>query len=366
MASPGKKNGRFDGDWPADLFKQQTAKFHDGLRPKLDTELQPLQDKIGAKKHPWNIIQTLTALGGGSATFGLYQLWESALIPALVASAIGFLSANSVARRKNKLLKAAQSDLNNYMQDAIGLGIYDVSGTHAQSLQTFRSAGMLGRYEDVHYLVGLGPKTDGAFYPQSIGTKLTRTETETYTDSQGRTRTRQRVIHIFEGLLLELDIDGFKSDNRILISSRRTHRPSGIFDRVVNGKRQKLDKIKTSSLTFNKYFKVSTDDQTLAHLFLDPERVMRFNNLYADLQQALNKKRISMSFLISHGRAWIAIETAGLPKLDMFSHKTEKLHQQTQAVLGQAALPHIIAQHLEWPNPMPYAWQDYISQSGAI
>jgi len=47
--------------------------------------------------------------------------------------------------------------------------------------------------------------------------------------------------------------------------------------------------------------------------------------------------------------------------MDKLSSDPEKLDRNVGHVIGQATLPHIIAQHLEWPNPMPYAWQDYIS-----
>ncbi|MEP1229201.1 MAG: DUF3137 domain-containing protein [Litorimonas sp.] len=359
MPSKRTTHKRLEGDWPTEIFAAQTQAFQAQLGSKLETEITPLQTKIGAKKHPWNIIQTLVLIGGGCAAFGLYTVSQQTLFPALAASAIGFLAANSVARKKNKTLRAAKSELGDYMQKAIGLNIYDVSHTHAASLQSFRQAGLLGRYEDIHYLSGLGPVTNQTINLQSIGTRLTRTETETYTDNKGRTRTRTHTVQVFEGLMLEFDIENFDSDNRILITSRRTYRFSGPFERIKHGAPQKLEKIKTASLKFNKHFKVSTDDHTLAHLFLDPERVMRFNNLYADLQQALDTKRAAISFLITQGRVWVAVETHGLPKLGQFSNKSRTFNREVGAIIGQATLPHIIAQHLEWPNPMPYAWQDH-------
>jgi len=284
------------GDWPTQLFEAQKARFNTALGPRLETELKPLQDKIGAQKHPWNIISIAALVTGGLGTFSAANLWEQAVLPGLAATGLSFFGAQSVARKKNRTLNAAKSDLGRYLQDAIGLSIYDVSRTHGHVLQTFGQAGFLGRYDRVHYLAGLGPKGDAATTaPQSIGTKLTRTETETYRDSQGRTRTRTRIVTVFEGLMLEMDVEGFESDNRILISSRRTRRFSGPFARQKNGK---MDTIKTSSLAFNKAFKVRTDDSTLAHLFLDPERVMRLNNLYDDLCASLDKKRAEISILI--------------------------------------------------------------------
>ncbi len=355
------------GDWPTDLFTQQKAQFNGAMGPKFETHIKPLQDKIGAKKHPWNIISVLAFIGGGLGTFGLTNIWEQALIPALAATGLGFFAANSVARKKNRGLRAAKADLGRYVQEAIGLDMYDVRRTHGHALQTFRQAGLIGYYEDVHYLAGLGPKkttpSNRQSPPQSIGTKLTRTQTETYTDSEGRTRTRQRIVKVFEGLMLELDIDDFDSDNRILITSRRTYRFSGSFDRVKHGRRHKMDKVKTASLAFNKSYKVRTDDSTLAHLFLDPERVMRLNNLYADLRQALGVKRVSISILITKGRIWVALETHGMPNLKTVSSDPEKLDDEIGAIIGQAAVPHMIAQHLELPRPMPYAWQDYILEA---
>ena len=162
--------------------------------------------------------------------------------------------------------------------------------------------------------------------------------------------------------MLEMDVEGFDDDNRILITSRNVHRFYGPFARSFNGKRQKMDKIKTASTDFNKAYDVMTDDQTLAHLFLDPVRVMRLNNLYDDLRQSLDHKRPRISVLITRGRAWIALETDGLPNMQGFSGGEDALDKEIGHVIGQAALPHIIAKHLEWPNPMPYAWQDYIEE----
>ena len=361
-----------EGNWPTDLFKDQKARFNAALGPKRKSDIEPLQDRITNQKHPWNFISMATLVGGGIGTFSLANIWEQAVLPMLVATGLGFAKTRSIAKGKNRIMASAQSDLSNYVRDAIGIDIVDVSRTHGQVLQTFTQAGFLGRFHDVHYLAGLRPKRTDAADPNtaaqdpatphlhSIGTKLTRTETETYTDSQGRTRTRQRIVKVFEGLMLELDVEGFDSDNRIVISSRRTYRASGPFDRVRNGKRFKMDKIKPASLEFNKYYKVTTDDQTLAHLFLDPDRVMRFINLNADLRQALGRKNIDISILITKGRMWVALETAGLPSLTKFSPDPEKLDAEINEVLGQAALPHMIAQHLELPNPVPYAWQDHI------
>jgi len=346
------------GDWPTDLFEQHKARFHGTLGPRLETDIKPLQAQISAKKHPWNIFSVLTLIGGGAGTVGTANMWEQGVIPAIIATAASFLGVNSVARKKNRKLRAAKAELGRYMQDAIGLSLSNVSQSHQYVLQTFSQAGFLGRFDRIHYLVGLAP--NGAQQPQSIGTKLTRTETETYTDSEGRTRTRQRIVKVFEGLMLEMDISDFDTDNRTLITSRRTYRFSGPFDRIKNGKRHKMDKIKTASLEFNKYYKVRTDDSTLGHLFLDPERVMRFINLQADLRQALGTKRVAISILITKGRAWIALETGGLPTIDSFSSEPEKLDHEVGKIIGQAALPHMIAEHLEWPSPMSYAWQDYV------
>jgi len=362
-----------EGKWPTDLFENQKARFDAALGTKRQSDIKPIQDKITDQKHPWNFISKAILIGGGLGSFGIVNIWEQGIIPMLVATGLGFAKTNSIARGKNRSIARAQSELSNYVQNAIGIDIVDVRQTHGLVLHTFTQAGFLGHYHDVHYLAGLGPKAalaqtgtdtpeaiDAQTPLQSIGTKLTRTETETYTDSQGRRRTRQRIVKVFEGLMLELDIEGFDSDNRIFINSRRTYRPSGPFARVKNGKRLKMDKIKTASLEFNKHYKVSTDDQTLAHLFLDPDRVMRFINLNADLRQALGRKNVDISILITQGRMWVALETAGLPSLTKFSPDPEKLDAEINEVIGQAALPHMIAQHLELPNPIPYAWQDYV------
>jgi len=353
------------GDWPTDIFKDQKARFKGALGPRFDTELKPLQESLSAQKHPWNIIRNTVLLGGGASAFGLHNVMPEALIPAIAATGIGFIGAQSVASKKNRRLRAANNQLDNFIQDAVGLNIYDVSRTHKTTLQTFSQAGFLGRFDRMHYLAGLAPKTsepNSQAAPQSIGTKLTRRETETYTDSKGRRRTRTRIVKVFEGLMLEMDVEGFDDDNRILITSRNVHGFYGPFDRVVNGRRPKMDKVKTASTDFNKAYDVMTDDQTLAHLFLDPVRVMRLNNLYDDLRQILDRKRPRISILITRGRAWIALETDGLPNMQGFSGGEDALDKEIGHVIGQAALPHIIAKHLEWPNPMPYAWQDYIEE----
>lgn len=353
---------RTDGDWPVDIFSQEKARFKESLGTRFNTDIKPLQNQITAQKHPWNIVRAVSLIGGAGGTISMANLWEPGVVPMLAATGLGFIGANTMARKKNRALNAAKRELGTYMQDAIGLGLFDVSRSHGSVLRSFSDLGFIGPYEDVHYFAGLAPKNphpQTPLSPQSIGTKLTRTVTETYTDSQGRTRTKQRIVKVFEGLLLSLDVDRFESDNRILISSRRTHRFSGPFARIRNGKRHKMDKIKTSSPDFNRFYKVRTDDSTLAHLFLDPERIMRLNNLYADLQQALDMKRVAISMLITKGQIWIAVETAGLPVLDNFSGDESHFDTQLGEIIGQAALPHMIAQHLELPRPMPFAWQNH-------
>ena len=347
------------GDWPTQLFDAQKARFYAALGPRLETEVKPLQDKINSLKHPWNKISLAIFLSGGFWIYGGIKIWDYPIFPGLAIIGCILFGALFKARKRNLVSTAAQAELGRYMQNAIGIDIYDVNATHSHILQTFSQAGFLGHYDSVRYLQGLGPKTSTG--PQTIGTHLTRTETETYTDSDGNRSTRNRTIQVFEGLMLEMDIEGFDSDNRILITSRATQRCYGPFARSFNGKRQKMDQIKTSSLDFNKAYDVITDDQTLAHLFLDPVRVMRLNNLYDDLGQILSQKRPRISVLITQSRAWIALETDGVPNLDYFSGNPVKFDREVGEIIGQAALPHIIAEHLEWPNPMPYAWQDYIS-----
>lgn len=357
---------RTDGDWPVDIFLQEKSRFKDKLGAHYETDIQPMQAKIAAHKHPWNILRTASIIGGAAGTITAANLWEQGVMPVLAAAGFGFIGTHSMARKKNRGLNAAKKDLSHYMEDAIGLDIFDVLRSHSSVLRDFRALGFIGPYEDVHYFAGLAPKSTVQITPQSpqsIGTKLTRTVTETYTDSQGRTRTRRRTVKVFEGLLLSLNIEDFPSDNRILITSRRTHRFSGPFARIRNGKRHKMDKVKTSSPDFNRFYKVRTDDSTLAHLFLDPERVMRLNNLYADLQQALGMKRVAISMLITKGQLWVAVETRGLPNTHDISGDDNAFDQEVGQIIGQAALPHMIAQHLELPRPMPFAWQDPIMET---
>lgn len=353
------------GTWPENLYHINIARFRGSLGSALETDIRPLQTQIASQKHPWNIISFIALFGGAAATIAAAQNWNDAVLPAMVTTAAGFIGAHSIARKKDKTLRAAKSKLSLYIQDKIGLHISDVSATHQHVLQNFSLAGFLSAYDRVHYLAGFGPvnraqssdiQTQGI---QSIATKLTRTETETYTDTNGRRQTRQRTVKVFEGVMLNIDVPEFGSDNRTLITSRRTHRMRGPFDRVINGNRQKMDKIKTASPTFNKYYKVRTDDSTLGHLFLDPDRIMRLNNLYADLSSISGKKRAAVSIMITQGKAWVALETNGMSSLENFSGDFESFDSEIGAVIGQAALPHIIAQHLKLPAPVPYAWQDY-------
>ncbi len=368
------------GNWPKDLFEQQRALFNSALGPRLESDIRPLQTKVGNTKHPWNMISFATIIVGGLGAIALQKLYDPALVPALIATAIVFFKIRSVARRKNKAVFKAKADLAHYVQDAIGLGIYNVKNTHGAVLKTFSHAGFLGRFDNMHYLAALGPiptntqnRAQGSpqntqdsqmqIIAQSIGTKLTRTEVETYTDSKGQRRTRTRIIKVFEGLMLEMELDGFESDNRTLITSRRHYGFSGSFDRLTNGKRHKMDEIKTSSLEFNSYYDVHTDDQTLGHLFLNPDRIMRFINLYDDLRKITDKKKVKLSMLVTRNKMWVALETDGLPKVDEFSSDTDALDREINGVIGLAALPHILARHLELSNPVPYAWQDYVLEA---
>ena len=261
--------------------------------------------------------------------------------------------------KKNKALGADRAALNSYLYDISGYNLSDLRHSHMAMIDNFKQAAMFARYDTVHYLTGIVPNMTQIHgqppAPQILSTKLTRTETERYTDSNGNRSRRKRIINVFEGFLLVQTLPEFESENRIVITSRQMWSFEGPFARHLQGRSTKIDEIQTSSLEFNRLFKVNCDDATLAHHFLDPVRIMRFLNLNDDLRAMLGRKKIGLSLLITRGQVWIALEGKGLNKMAEFSGNPDKFSQELSQHLGPAILPHIIAQHLQFNPPAPYS-----------
>jgi len=349
-----------EGNWETGIFEKYDRVFSDYSESKISADVNPLQLSVKEKAHPWNLLKFAIGGGGLFGSFALSSLWDPLLYPAIISTGVGTWKAMAIAKVKNTILDKAKSELDQAVCDIVDLDIDDVRTTHIDVLQTHGDAGFLSNYDTVHYLTSFAPASTPAASPQSITTRLTRTEIETYTDSQGKQQTRQRTVEVFNGLFIELEIPYAENENRIVLTSRRTHNMSGIFERMKFSKRQRQQDIKTSSLEFNRIFKVSSDDPTLGHEFMDPDRVMRLINMHKDLAGILKKKKVPMSILITNGKMYIALETGKSPKGHSFSTDKNSVRKEMNILSRQAMIPHVIAMHLKLPSPIPYAWQDHI------
>ena len=352
-----------DGNWPTALHSKAAARMARFIGPRLETDIKPAIAAVSQREHKWGLYTFLAAGSGLLATFFGYKTGDALGHLALGLSAIVNFRVLTVYNKKNRALKKARAALDALVnEDLFFLGRTDID---VQSLENpiplFDAAGFFSVYDKIHHLYSLGPADkNGQTTPLMTHTRMTRTEVERDTDSRGRTQTRTRIIEVFHGMLLTLDVPGPLDDSRIVISSRRVSRPRGIFERAatVSGKKRstKMKSVKPASPRFNKLFKVKGDDQMETHEFLDPDRVMRWLNLVDDLIALFGDKGENLSVLITRGKAYIAVETGPLVSVEKFTGTAAEMENQFDLMAGQLTLPHIIAEHLKLTPPPRYEW----------
>ena len=370
-----------DGNWPTALHSIAAARMAAFIGPRLKSEIKPAIEDVAVREHRWGLYLALSLIASLILIYLAYQTWPPLGHLTLALGAIVNFKVFSIFRDKENALNAARRALDG----VVNAGLFGVNRAEVDlesldnPLPIFDAAGFFGAYDKIRHIESFGPvekisdepqsydNPDLNMPPQMVQARMTRTEVEHYTDSQGRRQTRTRTVEVFDGILLTLDVPCPFDDSRILISSRRTSRPRGIFERthIVAGKkrRHKLEKVKVSSPRFNKLFKILGDDQMETHEFLDPDRVMRFLNLVDDLEQMFGRGGRKLSLLITRGKAYFAIETGKLGHTDGFRGRAEEMATQIETVAAQLALPHIIADHLKLTPPPRYEWdKDVLSK----
>jgi len=315
-----------DGNWPTQLEKRAAARLTAALGPVLETAITPLIGQLAAREHKWGLYAGLSAAVSAVGLFAIFRAHSGQNLPdalgmaaVIAAAAVNGFTFHKM-RVKNRALKQVRDQLDAVVShDLYGLAFQDIGAQAGPTamvspLGIYDAAGFFGTFDSIRHIHGYGPQAplmadeaENIALPQMLHSRLTRTEVERYHDAKGRPLQRQRIIEVFHGLLLTLDVPGERDDSRIVISAGRAPRPRGPFERVnlIGGKKrgQKLKTIKTSSLNFNRLFKVSGDDQTETHEFLDPDRIMRFLNLNEDLCQIFkDRKKVPLSMLITRGK----------------------------------------------------------------
>ena len=360
-----------DGNWPTALNSIAAARMAAFIGPRLESEIKPAIEEVAAREHKWGLYLALSFIVSLIVIFLAYKTWQPIGHLTLAFGAIANFKVFSIFSDKEKALRAARRALDGVVNTEL-FGVTRLpldTESRDNPLPIFQAAGFFELYDNIRHIESFGPTTDGDAsdhdIPQMVQAHMTRTEVEHYTDSQGRRQTRTRIVKVFDGTLLTLDVPGPVDDSRILISSRRIDRPRGIFERThfVGGKKraQKLEKIKVSSPRFNKLFKIQGDDQMETHEFLDPDRVMRFLNLVDDLEQMFGRGGSKLSLLITRGKAYFAIETGKLGSTEGFTGRAEEMTVQIETVAAQLTLPHIIAEHLKLTLPPRYEWDKDIT-----
>lgn len=345
--------------WAEDEFGRLGQQFTQHLAPHT-AEISKRITAVKERKHPWNVISIATVIGGAVGTFTLAGVmdilgWLSGA-GAVILSVVSFGKAG----QKNKALRAAQAEVDDYLyREILPLTVQQAGDYDPDILARFQQAGLIGEYDTVHECYGYTPAGEESVLPPEpvfTYTRLTRTETETYTDSQGRRQTRQRIVPVYNGILFDMPFPRSDSDARTLISTRKRGLPDGVFAREQNGKLIKMSPIKTSSLDFNKRFKVMADDQTLSHAILDPDQIMRWTYLCDDIRKEFGK-HTDIFVLIMAGRMWVGIHTGELAKIDSGKTKADHLKGRMKRFARQLSTRHVMASHLKINEPPLFPWE---------
>ena len=346
--------------WPRDEFGRFGRQFNRYLAPH-SAKLAQLSSEVKSKKHPWGYILVAVIAASIFATIKTFDISEGL---GLTSGAIGAVASFLTGQRyhqKDKVLKHAMAKVDDYVsQDIMPLDYINTAERDPDIVNRFQAFGVFGAYDDVKTLHGIIPKSnksdDALTDPLFTYAHLTREETETYRDSKGRTQTRTRTVNVFKGLLLDMPFPDAEGPYRTLITTKHARTPKGPFERHVRSKRLKMEKIKTSSLTFHKKFNVLADDPVLSHAILDPDRVMRFINLHEDLITQFGK-HADIIMLIMDGRMWVGVETGEFVRPSKTIGNTDKLKPALQILSKQLSTRHIIASHLKLPQELSFPWQ---------
>jgi len=346
--------------WPTDEFGRYGRQFQRYLSPH-SAQLQTLLSEVKSQKHPWGFILALVI---GAAMFLTYKAFNLSEGLGFLSGALGLgasLFTGRIFGQKEKTLKHAMAVVDNYVdQNIIPIGYMNMAEHDPDILSRFQAFGVFGAYDNVKALRGiLSPSDDettALTEPLFTYAHLTRTETETYRDSRGRTQTRTRIVKVFNGILLDMVFPDAQGPERTLITTKSARTPKGPFERHVRSKRLKMDKIKTSSLTFQKKFKVLADDAVLSHAILDPDMVMRFINLHDDLEAQFGKGT-DIIMLMTERRMWVGLETGAFADPGKNIRDIEKLKLTLSLLSQQLSVRHIIASHLKLPQDPSFPWQ---------
>ncbi len=365
------------GNWPTELHDLAGARMAAYIGPRLKDEIEPMIAEVGAREHSWGLYAALVLIASVIGVYFGFQIWEMLGYLALAFAAVANFKTLSIYGEKSNLLKQARAELDGVLnEDLFNLTLTELDPKQDDAKQIplpiFNAAGFFDPFDTVSHFHGYAPQANDVseHAPLMSHTKMTRTDVEHYTDSEGKPRQRERTVTVFDGIVLTLDVPGDIDDSRIVITSRTIDRPRGVFARThfLGGRKikLKLKRVKTASLEFNRIYKVSGDDQVETHEFLDPDRVMRFINLSADLSALFKtRKPIPFSMLITRGRAYIAVETGALQSVHGFKGDAETMAAQIQTVAAQISVPHIIAQHLKLTPPPRYEWDKAIEDEQA-
>ena len=348
------------GRWPTDEFTRMGDAFADYLTPH-NVQLKVLSKEVLRRKHPWGYILAATIIAGIALiiwAWGMADIMRYAAMGLLIA-ALAYVF--PIYNKKSKLLREALDAVDHYIHhDIMRVDWTNPLETDPDLLARFQAIGAFGDFDDIKhihaYLPEAGDNPDAMLDPVFTHTRLTRTEVETYRDSQGRTQTRTKTVEVFHGLIFDMPFPDGEGEARTLISTQRMGRPSGPFDRWMNGKRVKMDSIKPASLEFQKLYKVKCDDEMIGHHILNPDRVMRFINLHHDLHAEFGRG-MDIIMLITDGRAWVGIETGPLQGLTQSAGKIEQLTPGLTKFARQLSARHIVASHLKLPQSPSFPWQ---------
>ncbi len=351
------------GNWPENVFDRVGTQISAYISRRVEHEIAPLQKTVADRRHPWSFIVMGVVLFSGLAVYFLSKTSQFLMGLSGIVGLIGIFFTGRIYVGKAKHLKIARLALSDYLnRDVLGIHIFDPRAFRSDILDLYQSAGFFGEYETVESLKAFAPQAEidvDAIFNKGhfMHTHLTRTEVRTVTDSHGRTRQDRRIINVFQGVLLSLPFEDVAGPNRLVLSTGRIRKPRGPFMRRKFDKALKLDEISPASPRFKKLFTVKCDDETAGHGVLDPDRVMRFLNLHDDLAKQFDRQRVALSFMMTQGRLWAAIETGALRPIKGFSHDISKLTDHLSQIAQEMSVPQIVAIHLDIPYDRQFLWE---------
>lgn len=354
------------GNWPEDEFGRFGTLFEQQSQGAL-SDLERLRADVDERKHPWGWRTALMAAGTLGSIFILGNIWSGlGWAAGLIGGGGTAYGLSQYGAYEGKLKSAKSAFEKSVYEDALGVDVFDPSEDDPDILMRYGAAGFYDEFDTAHHLTAFTPSDRATYDPVMAHTHLTRTEIEYYTDRQGRQKQRERIVQVFNGLLFSLPFPAAKGPERLRIATHKLPAPYGPFERRHLDKRLRLSPIKPASPQFQKMFKVSCDDQTLGHEILHPDRVMRFINLYKDLCDQFDDKRLPVSMLIMDGTMWIAIETGKLRGDEKFYASHDSARDHITKMSRDLSVPQVFASHLKLPMEPDFQWQHPLSPEAQI